>query len=80
MSATQVSLSKFEAECLKILRQVSEHGTPIEVTDQGKVVAVITPPQAQPSMRDFAGSLKGTVAYEADWDAPLGAEAWKTSK
>ncbi|MBI4657531.1 MAG: type II toxin-antitoxin system Phd/YefM family antitoxin [Verrucomicrobia bacterium] len=81
MKTTQVPVSKFKAECQKILRDVAKRGKQVEVTDHGKIVAVVTAPsQAKPSMKEFIGSLKGTVIYRPGWDAPLGAEDWEACR
>jgi prevent-host-death family protein len=82
MNATKVPVTKFKDNCLSILREVAEKGKLIEVTDHGKVVAVVSPPEqkAEPSMQDFVGSLKGTVTYRQGWDAPLGPEDWKACR
>ena len=81
MNATKVPVTKFKERCVKILRVVAEKGESVQVTDRGKVVAVVSPPnKAEPSMKDFIGSLKGTVNYQPGWDAPLGSEDWEACR
>lgn len=79
MTTTQVSAREFKAKCLQILREVAKGKKQIQITDGGKVVAVVTPPVLL-SMNDFAGSLRGTVTYHAGWDAPLGPEDWEACR
>ena len=77
MNATQIPVSEFKASCTKILREVASGRKQIEVTNHGRVVAVVSPPKRLArSMKEFAGSLRGTVTYRKGWDAPMGTKDW----
>jgi antitoxin (DNA-binding transcriptional repressor) of toxin-antitoxin stability system len=82
MNATKVPVAKFKEDCAAILRDVAENGKSIQVTDHGKILAVISPPDEHPkaSLQEFVGSLKGTVTYSPGWDAPLGPEDWEACR
>ena len=47
MSATQLSVSEFKARCTSILRQLEAQPERIEVTNRGRVIAVVLPPTAE---------------------------------
>jgi len=66
------NLSK--ARCTEILRTLK---SPIEITNRGKVIAVVNPPSPASSQNPLVGCLKSTVTYASDWDEPLGEEDWE---
>lgn len=84
MSTSQISVSDFKAQCTAILRDLDEHPQLIEVTNRGRVIAVVSPPRVEssPDPSSWLGSLRGTVLhYEApfapaaevvEWDALKG--------
>ena len=81
MSTTQVSVSEFKAHCTALLRELDTHPQRIEVTNRGRVIAVVAPPDSSvPADPDtWLGSLRGSVLrYEepfapaaevSEWDA-----------
>jgi len=70
----QIAVSEFKARCTEILRTLKK---PIEITNRGQVIAVVTPPQPASSQNPLVGSLENTVTYTPEWDAPLGEEEWE---
>ena len=68
MTTTRCSVSEFKARCTALLRNLDTHPQRIEVTNRGRVIAVVVP--AEPSQaldpNQWLGSLRGSVlAYEA---------------
>ena len=79
----KMSVSKFKAKCTQVVREIAEQPYTVEITNRGKVVAIVSAPiggeEASPSQ--FWGSLKGSVAFIAeDFDAPLGDGEWDAAK
>jgi prevent-host-death family protein len=74
----EMSISKFKATCLAVLKRVRRTGKPIRVTRFGEPIAEIVPPGPDSSAR-VLGSMKGTMrilgdvvspaAEEGDWEA-----------
>jgi antitoxin (DNA-binding transcriptional repressor) of toxin-antitoxin stability system len=73
----QIAVSEFKARCTEILRTLAE---PIEVTNRGKVVAVVSPPKPTGKYNAVVGCLEGTVTYATDWDEPLGEDDWEAAQ
>ena len=42
----KLSISEFKAKCTQVVREVATHPYTIEITNRGKVVAVVSPPPA----------------------------------
>lgn len=79
----KMAVSEFKARCTQVLRDVATHGTAVEVTNRGRVVAVVGPPtaEAMPDPKLFFGSLAGTVLYLSDdFDEPLGDAEWEAAQ
>ncbi len=79
----KVPISEFKAKCTKILREVATVPYSVEVTNRGKVIAVVSAPEPEkkPDPSEFFGSLKGTVTYISDdFDEPLGDDEWEAGK
>jgi antitoxin (DNA-binding transcriptional repressor) of toxin-antitoxin stability system len=70
----QIAVSEFKARCTEILRTLK---SPVEITNRGKVIAVVNPPPLASSQNPLIGCLQNTVTYAADWDEPLGEEDWE---
>jgi prevent-host-death family protein len=78
MKPETVTISKFKATCLGLLKQVKRNGEPILVTLKGEPVAmVVPPPPAQRSsawMEEFrnSGKIVGDIiapaAEESEWE------------
>ncbi len=65
-----ISASEFKAKCLDILNQLSARKvTRVTITKHGRPVAVLTPPdEANESVRQLYGFMKGTVVGLDDVD------------
>lgn len=74
-----ISISKFKATCLAVLKQVRNTGQPVRVTRFGMAIADVVPPGPPEGSADWLGSMAGTArtvgditvpTYElVDWDA-----------
>ena len=75
----QMSISEFKAKCTQVVREVGTKYKTVELTNRGKVVAQIVPPEPEtkPDPQSFFGSLRGTVTYQPGWDEPLGEDDWE---
>lgn len=69
----KIAVTEFKAHCTEILRTLKK---PIEITNRGEVVAIITPPPASRE-NPIVGCLQGTVTYGSDWDQPLDEGDWE---
>ena len=75
MVTRQLSISEFKAHCTEEIRAVEKEGGIIELTRHGKPVAVVCKPSdviaprhnAKP-LRDWMGSLAGSVEFAKDYD------------
>ena len=79
----RMAVSEFKAKCTQVLRDIAAQGTVVEVTNRGRVIAVVVPPRPDelPDPRQFFGSLRGTVLYlSADFDEPLGDGEWEAAR
>ena len=79
----KISVSEFKAKCTQVVREVATHPYAVEITNRGKVVAVMSPPPAEERANPgaFWGSLKGSVIYMApDFDEPMGEADWEATR
>jgi len=78
----QMSISEFKARCTQVVREVGTQYKTVELTNRGRVVAYIVPPEpeAKPDPQSFFGSLQGTVGYQPGWDEPLGEDDWESCR
>lgn len=79
----KMAVSEFKAKCTMVFREVQAEYKTIEITNHGKVIAVISPPKAAPHLdpRKFMGSLKGTSKVVGDIVAPvITAEEWEANR
>lgn len=79
MSTTQIPVSEFKAQCTALLRDLDTHAQRIEVTNRGRVIAIVTPPEAERAARpeDWLGSLRGSVLrYEEPFAPAVEPTAW----
>lgn len=74
----KIAVSEFKSKCTKILRDVAKSHHSVEVTNRGKVMAVVSPaePEKKLDPKDFLGCLQGTVTFSPGWDEPLGEDDW----
>lgn len=77
----RMPVSEFKAKCTQILRDVSAHPKTIEITNRGRVIAMVTPPPTSESgINPAYGCLEGTVTFHEGWDEPLGEDDWEACK
>lgn len=79
----KMSVSEFKAKCTQVVREVSSSPYTVEITNRGKVVAVVSGPPAEEEndAGAFWGSLKGTVLYlSPEFDEPLGDDDWEAAR
>lgn len=69
MEERTVTATRFKAECLGLLDEVSETGASLVVTKRGRPVARVVPVEAMPSLR---GSVTYLVEDEALIEPVLG--------
>lgn len=70
MKIETVTISKFKATCLGLLRQVKKKGEPILVTLKGEPVAMVVPPPATERSGSWMGSFRGSAKIVGDIVAP----------
>lgn len=71
MITKRLSVSEFKAHCTEEIRAVEKGDTVIELTRQGKKVAVvksIDAAESPPDLKSWLGSGKGTVTYGPGYD------------
>ena len=73
----KMAVEEFKDKCTKLLHDMPQTGEGIEVTENGHVVAFVTPNVSTPPKNPIVGCLKGTVTYHEGWDEPLGDEDWE---
>lgn len=74
-------ISKFKAACTRVLREVAAAEQLIEITNHGKVVALISPPPARKRRGSFWGSLHGASVAADDLVAPaIAAKEWHAAR
>ncbi len=82
MIPIRLSISQFKAHCTALLREIGREGRMIEVTNHGRVIAVVGPPP-EPEGVDpgrWLGSLRGTVLrHDAPESPTTGSGAWEVS-
>lgn len=69
-----VSVSRFKATCLELMRKVKATGQPLLITRNGEPVAQLIPPPATPATPDWIGSGVGTGRILGDVVSPLEVE------
>jgi len=79
----KISMSEFKATCTKVVREIADAPYAVEITNRGKVVAVVTAPPAESEAdpQHFWGSLQGSVMeIAADFDEPMGDQDWDAAR
>lgn len=79
MGTPQLSVSESKTHCTALLRELDTHPQRIEVTNRGRVIAVVAPPVAERAADPAAwlGSLRGSVLrYEAPFAPAAAASEW----
>lgn len=81
MTKVRMPISKFKAACTRVLREVAAAEQLIEITNHGKVVALISPPPARKRRGSFWGSLHGASVAADDLVAPaVAAKEWHAAR
>lgn len=64
----KMSVSEFKAKCTRVLREVSMEYKTVEVTNHGKVIAVVESPKPEKKRapKTFVGALAGTASHVGD--------------
>jgi prevent-host-death family protein len=79
----KIPVTEFKAKCTHILREVAEEYKTIEITNRGRIIAVVEPPKKKEvsKINPAWGALRGTVVYVSDdFDEPLGDKDWEASR
>jgi antitoxin (DNA-binding transcriptional repressor) of toxin-antitoxin stability system len=65
-----INASEFKAKCLNILDRLASHELDrVIITKRGQIVAVLTPPQAEPAaVADLYGCMRGSVVIPEGFD------------
>lgn len=67
----EVAISKFKAQCLSLLEEVSKTKTPLRVTRRGKAIADVVPAASDGDEGSWIGSLAGSVDFVGDVVSPV---------
>ena len=76
----EITISKFKATCLELLRQVRATGQPILVTKHGEPLAEVRPPQPPQKVKSPVGCMKGRVEILGDIISPVANGDWEVLK
>jgi hypothetical protein len=82
MTTRQIPVTRFKAQCTALLRQMRARPQKWQVTNRGRVVAVVVPPEADKidTPAEWLGSLRGTVTYRKGWDAREADDLWEANR
>jgi prevent-host-death family protein len=69
-----LTVSKFKATCLAVVKEVAESKKPVIITKRGKPIAELIPYVEETEQVP----LKDTVAFMGDIISPVTAEEWET--
>ena len=67
----EIAISKFKAQCLSLLEEVSKTRTPLRVTRRGKAIADVIPTSTEDDERSWIGSMSGSVDILGDVVSPV---------
>ena len=70
----EISVSKFKATCLAVLKRIRKTGRPVLVTRFGEPMAQVVPPPAGKRPASWIGSLVGTGRIVGDIVSPASNE------
>ena len=77
----KVNVSQFKAKCTQYIRDVSDKKESIEITKNGKLVAIVTPPPEKSAYNPTWGCLKNTIVHiNDDFDDPLEESEWEAGQ
>lgn len=74
----KMAVEQFKDKCAQLLHDMPQFGEGIEVTENGRVIAFVTPNVSGPQKNPIVGCLMGTVVYHEGWDDPLGDDDWES--
>jgi prevent-host-death family protein len=78
MKTETITISKFKATCLGLLKQVKKKGEPVLITLKGEPVAMVVPPPATEKAGSWIGSFRSSGRIVGDLVAPAAEESdWK---
>ena len=65
-----VGIAEFKAKCSEFLRELEAGGSPITITNRGKIVGVLNAPSgtARSSTDALWDTKKGSITYAPDYD------------
>jgi len=66
-----IPISKFKANCFRLLDEVNKTGKKIIITRRGEPIALVSPPPPPPRPKNCLGSMKGTVKITGDIVSPV---------
>ena len=69
-----INITKFKATCLALLDQVKRTSKPLEITRNGKSIAIIYPSHLGKDKSTLFGCMKGYGSIKGDIVSPLPAE------
>jgi prevent-host-death family protein len=72
-----ISVSKFKATCLEVLRKVQLTGQPVLITKHGEPVAEIVPPSPKGIHAGWLGFMQGSVKIHGDIVSPMAEDDWE---
>jgi len=75
MKTQTVTISKFKATCLGLLKQVKKNREPILVTLKGEPVAMVVPPPAGEKSVEWMGAFRSSGKIVGDIVAPASEES-----
>ena len=79
----KMSVSEFKAKCTWVLREVYTEYKTVEVTNHGKVIAIVESPRPEKkhAPKNFFGSLAGTASHVGDIVSPaVSAKEWDAAR
>lgn len=82
MTIKQIPVTRFKAQCTGLLRQMRNKPQKWQVTNRGRIVAVVVPPEADKvdTPAEWLGSLKGSVIYKPGWDKREAGDLWEANR
>jgi len=72
-----ITIAKFKATCLALLKRVRETGEPLLVTKKGEPIALVTPPPPPRPEKGIFGCMRDTITVHGDIISPLPEEDWE---
>jgi hypothetical protein len=82
MTTRRIPVSTFKAHCTALLREMRAKPQRWQITNRGKVIAEVGPPELTPvpTPDQWLGSLRGSVTYRKGWDQPEDASQWEANR